>query len=69
MRTLEVGGSRAVVELTADELLIVNNAINEVCNGIDVPEFSTRIGSGREEALALLKEIGATLDRLVERPP
>jgi hypothetical protein len=56
LRGLEDG--RAVLELSHDELLIMNNALNEVCNGLDLPEFATRIGAQRDEARWLLREIG-----------
>jgi hypothetical protein len=46
------------VELTKDELGIINNALNEVCNGIDlVGEFDTRMGCTVEEARKLLAKI------------
>jgi hypothetical protein len=39
------------VELTKDELGIINNALNEVCNGIDLEgEFDTRMGCTVGEA-------------------
>ena len=39
-----------LVELTSDELRIINNALNEVRNGIDLRgEFSTRMGCSLEE--------------------
>jgi hypothetical protein len=44
-----------LVELTKDELSIINNALNEVCNGIDLErEFDTRMGCTVEEARAVL---------------
>ena len=50
------------VELSRDELITINNALNEVCNGIHLEgEFSTRIGCSLEEARALL----AKFNRLV----
>jgi hypothetical protein len=49
-----------IVELTPHELLIINNALNEVCNGISLEgEFSTRMGCSLEEALELLAKIHA----------
>jgi hypothetical protein len=46
------------VELTKDELGIINNALNEVCNGIHLEgEFDTRMGCTVEEARALLSKI------------
>ncbi len=47
-----------LVELTADELAIIDNALNEVCNGIHLEgEFSTRMGYSVEEARAVLGKI------------
>jgi hypothetical protein len=47
-----------IVELTEHELIIVNNALNEVCNGIALEgEFSTRMGCSLEEARNLLAKI------------
>jgi hypothetical protein len=49
-----------IVELTKGELRIVNNALNEVCNGIDLEgEFETRMGCTVEEAQRLLAKIHA----------
>lgn len=48
------------VELTKDELQIINNALNEVCNGIELEgEFETRMGCSVEEARAILRKIHA----------
>jgi len=47
-----------VVELTPQELIIINNALNEVCNGISLRgEFCTRMGCTLDEAMALLSKI------------
>ena len=47
-----------IVELTKEELGIINNALNEVCNGIDLKgEFDTRMGCTVEEARMLLAKI------------
>ena len=48
------------IELTKDELKIINNALNEVCNGIHLEgEFDTRLGCTVEQARELLKKIHA----------
>jgi hypothetical protein len=47
------------VELSKVELLILNNALNEVCNGINLKgEFETRMDCGVEKARVLLAKIG-----------
>jgi hypothetical protein len=50
---------------THDELVVINNALNEVCNGlsIDEDEFKTRIGYTRAMAQDLLKKIVKALAR------
>ena len=49
-----------IVELTKGELGIINNALNEVCNGVDLEgEFDTRMGCTVEEARAVLAKIHA----------
>src|SRR5437879_6345730 len=49
MEVLERHSGELLVRLTKTDLLILNNAVNEVCNGIDIPEFQTRIGVRRSE--------------------
>ena len=54
---------RFVLEQTVDELRLVNNALNEVCHGVDFgdAEFATRLGVLREEAQALLRRVSQLL--------
>jgi hypothetical protein len=56
----------ASVKLSADELALLNNALNEVCNGVDFDddEFQTRLGADRAHARKLLAELG----HLVTKP-
>jgi len=51
--------------LTHDELVILNNALNEVCNGLsfDDDEFQTRIGYPRAVAQNLLKKIATMVGK------
>ena len=50
---------------THDELVIINNALNEICNGLsfDDDEFQTRIGYPRAKAQSLLKKVAKALAR------
>ena len=45
------------------DLFIINNALNEICNGVHLDEwdFETRMGVEREEARALLARVNAHL--------
>ena len=45
------------VRLSKDEVIILNNALNEICNGIAISEFHTRIGYEREEVEKLFNEL------------
>jgi hypothetical protein len=49
---------------TRDELVVINNALNEVCNGLALgeDEFQTRIGYSRARAREVLKKVAKTLE-------
>jgi hypothetical protein len=64
LNALRNSGSSAEVSLQKDELIILNNALNEVLNGINVSEFQTRLGSSPDEARVLLAQIGKLLDKM-----
>lgn len=52
------------VSLTYQELNIAQNALNEICNGIELgEEFETRVGATLTDARALLARIAA-----IQRP-
>jgi hypothetical protein len=48
---------------THDELVVINNALNEVCHGLsfDEDEFQTRIGYSRAMAQNVLKKVAKAL--------
>ena len=54
---------RILLQLTRDEAIVLNNALNEVCNGVHLSdaEFSTRLGVERSAALELLAQLAATI--------
>lgn len=53
-----------IVEMSRDQLALINNALNEICNGISIDEreFSSRLGASRAAALEMLAEVGRALD-------
>jgi hypothetical protein len=53
------GRTQIELQVSASELLIANNALNEICNGIDIPEFEARIGAPVDDARNLLSEVHA----------
>ena len=64
MKVVNSAVEHSQVEINREELLILNAALNEVCNGIALFEFETRIGANRERVAALLKDIGLLLDKM-----
>ena len=53
------------LEFTRSEWTIINNALNEVCNGLsfDDDEFETRVGYPREAAQKVLAKIAKALKK------
>lgn len=51
--------NKVSVVLTLEEIRVAHQALNEVCNGIhfEDSEFSTRIGTERENALKLMDKL------------
>lgn len=45
------------ITLTRDELVMINNALNETCNGLDIREFQARTGYTKKEMELLLEKI------------
>jgi hypothetical protein len=51
---------RYLVSLTPEELTGISNALNEVCNGVDIAdaEFQTRLGYSRSRLTSILQQLG-----------
>jgi hypothetical protein len=57
MKTASLANHRVVLEFTIEELAIIKNALNEVCHGIEIEEFQTRMGEDMETVKQLLDQI------------
>jgi len=55
---------KAHVELTREDLLALSNALNEVCNALDLWDFETRMGCSRESVQELLKEVSSAYEQV-----
>ncbi|MBN9378016.1 MAG: hypothetical protein BGO14_00845 [Chlamydiales bacterium 38-26] len=55
---------KIIIELTKRELGVIINALNEVCNGIEVWEFDTRMGITIEDARVFLKSLGSLYKKI-----
>ena len=64
MDVVQITSDTAQITLSRAELIVLNNALNEVCNGIDVFEFGARIGVTREEATLLLTRISSLTEQM-----
>jgi hypothetical protein len=62
----KITANEVFLRVNRDELIILNNALNEVCNGglLDIEEFSTRMGATRQEAKDVLVQISSILDQM-----
>lgn len=64
MNIKEFEASGVIVSMTPDEVLIICNALNEVCNALDIREFAIRMGAERAEALDVMKDFSALYDKI-----
>jgi len=64
LKIKQTAKSSASVSFTEAELVLINNALNEALNGLDVAEFDTRLGASRQEAEELLHRIALLLSKI-----
>jgi len=64
MFAASVEPGRVTLVLSIDEVRLLNNALNEVVNGVAIPaaSFATRLGGTRAEVDHLLMSVHAILD-------
>ncbi len=60
MEQITVDTEGVTIRLSKAELGLVNNALNEVANGVEIAdsEFRTRLGESRSDVRQLLAEVG-----------
>ena len=63
MICLKIDEEDVELRVSKDELLMLNNALNEICNGVDIPEveFQTRLAFERSNFRVLLAQISGLL--------
>ncbi|WP_204056854.1 hypothetical protein [Microbispora corallina] len=69
MEIIRATSDAITVSLEPDDAVAINNALNEICNGVHLDEwdFQTRMGVDREQARKVLHAIGAAIDVMKER--
>jgi len=58
-----------VLEFTREELDIIKNALNEVCHGIEIEEFQTRMGEDLEDVKQFLDQIWDITKKMHSKTP
>ena len=61
MKLDKIHGNEITATFSVSDLETINNALNEVCNALDLDDFQTRIGVTMDEALILLAHISEVL--------
>jgi hypothetical protein len=67
MQVRESDPSHIVLDLSRNELILLNNSLNEVCHDLHLPDFGTRLGAGWDELEALHRQISAALEKMGKR--
>ncbi len=57
MDVLKFINKKVILSFSKEELCVICNAINEVCNGIEVWEFETRMAISAEGAQLILDKL------------
>ena len=53
MQILKASDGTCSLNVDEEELTVLNNALNEICNGIHIAEFETRVGATMQIGSAL----------------
>lgn len=63
MNLVRATADRLLISISREDLVGASNALNEVCNGVDIDdaEFQTRLGQTRSELRRTLELIGEAL--------
>jgi hypothetical protein len=64
MEVIKIDAEKATIKFTLDDLLNLNQALNEICHGLRVPNFELKIGVSKEEAKRLLMAVQTLLDEM-----
>jgi hypothetical protein len=68
MQVRESDPAHIIVDLSHNELILINNALNEVCHGLEIPDFTTRLGAEWKELEALRGQVQRALEAMAKRP-
>jgi len=69
MNATNINRDKIILELSKVELGVFCNALNEVCNGIEVWEFDSRMGIKIEDARTMLKSLSSVYKKAEQTSP
>lgn len=64
-RLLENNKIKTHIEFTRKEILGLNSSLNEICHGISISNFKTKIGANKETVKELLHSFSKTIEKMV----
>jgi hypothetical protein len=68
MEVVSTDKESSSVVLTHREAILLNNALNEVCNALGIQDFQTRLGITKDEARVVLKQFSVLLTNMSAAP-
>ena len=68
MNAIKINKDKIILEISKDELGVLSNALNEVCNGIEVWEFDTRMGIKIDNARVMLESLTSIYKKANQTP-
>ncbi|MFE0146143.1 hypothetical protein ACFWY5_03320 [Nonomuraea sp. NPDC059007] len=69
MKIIRATADVITADLGPDNALAINNALNEICNGVNLNDwdFQTRMGVDREQARAVLRAISDAISSMKQQ--
>jgi hypothetical protein len=64
MKYLKSQSNWSTLEVSLEEVLLLHQALNEVCNALDYREIETRMGFTRLEVLELITQLKHVREKL-----
>ncbi|MCZ4282125.1 hypothetical protein O4H49_15155 [Kiloniella laminariae] len=58
----KVDSGRIIINVSLEELIIINNALNETFEGLDDFDYHPRMGATQAEVMNLLKEVKSIIE-------
>jgi hypothetical protein len=62
MKIIEYDGKNLTCEISHEDILILMAGMREICYGVDIHAFETRIGYSRDRVGELVKQLRSILD-------